>query len=100
MENLIEKLQKEAGLTEDQAHKALSVVKDFMDKENLDIDWEKFAKGKFEDVKGSVSSLFHKVSEKAGDCSDKSGDTLKDLSDQADQKIKDISKGKEDQDKK
>ncbi len=95
MENLIKRLQEEAGLTEEQSFKALSVVKDFMDKENLDIDWEKFAKGKFEDMKGSVSSLFHKVSEKAGDWSDKISDTLKDLSDQAEQKIKDISKEKE-----
>lgn len=63
MENLIKKLQDEAGLTEEQALKVLSTLKDYMDKENLKIDWNKFFKGKYEDFSEKFKSLSDKVNE-------------------------------------
>lgn len=64
MENLIKKLQDEVGLTQEQAIKTLSTVKDYMDKENLKIDWNKFFKGKYEDFADKVKALSDKVNEK------------------------------------
>jgi gas vesicle protein len=92
MENIIEKLQKEVGLSEDQAMKSLNVIKEYMDKENLHIDWEKFFKGKYENFKDSISTFFSKISDKAEDWSDKIGDKVEDLKTDTKQKIKDVSK--------
>lgn len=95
MENIIEKLQKEVGLNEDQAVKSLKVIKEYMDKENLQVDWEKFFKGKYEHFKDSVSTFFSKISDKAEDWSDKIGDKVEDLTTDAKQKMKDVSKNKD-----
>ena len=59
MENLIKKLE-EVGLTEDQALKAIDVFKDFMDEEDLKINWSKFFKGKYEDLSDKTKSLYDK----------------------------------------
>ncbi|MGM5631136.1 hypothetical protein O2K51_09550 [Apibacter raozihei] len=95
MENIVERLQKEAGLTEEQALKSLSIVKDFMDKEGLEVDWEKFFKGKYSSFKESISSFFSKISDKASDFGDKVGDKVEDMTTDAKRKMRDISKGKE-----
>lgn len=60
MENLIKRLQDEAGLTEDQALKTIDVFKDFMDKEDLKIDWPRFFKGKYEDLSDKAKALYDK----------------------------------------
>ena len=49
MEDLIKKLQEEAGLSENQALKVISIVKEYMDNEGHKIDWDKFFKEKYED---------------------------------------------------
>ncbi|MCX8677121.1 MULTISPECIES: hypothetical protein [Apibacter] len=92
MENIIEKLQKEVGLSEDQAVKSLNVIKEYMDKEDLHVDWEKFFKGKYEHFKDSVSNFFSKISNKAEDWGDKIGDKVEDLTTDAKRKIRDASK--------
>ncbi|NDW09303.1 hypothetical protein [Dysgonomonas sp. 520] len=79
MEDLVKKLQTEAGLTDEQAQKAIKVVKEFMDKEGLNIDWEKFFKGKYEDMSEKAKSLFNKLTDKAEDLIDKAKDETKDL---------------------
>ena len=71
MENLIKRLQEEVGLTEDQAIKTLSVVKNYMDKEGLDIDWEKFFKGKAEDYLSKAKDLFDNLSKQTKEYTDK-----------------------------
>ena len=83
MDNLLKRLQNEAGLSEDQAVKAVKVVKDFMDKEGLDIDWSKFFKGKYEDLSGKAKSLFDRLTDKADDLIDKAKDEAKDLGNKA-----------------
>ncbi len=83
MEDLIKKLQDEAGLTQDQAIKSVSVVKDYMDKEGLDIDWEKFFKGKSEDFLEKARGLFSNVSKQTQSYTDKLVDKVDDFADKA-----------------
>lgn len=91
MENLQKRLQEEAGLTEEQAAKVLAVVTDFMDKEGFDIDWEKFFKGKYHDIKGQAKVLLDVLSEKAEKYSDKLEDKVEDLTIQAKRTARDLS---------
>jgi gas vesicle protein len=74
MEKLIEKLKEEAQLTQEQAIKAISIMKDYMDKEGMDIDWEKFFKGKSEDFIVKARSLFSTVSKQTDNIVDKIDD--------------------------
>lgn len=91
MENLLKRLQDEAGLTEEQAAKAFTVVKDFMDKEGFDIDWEKFFKEKYKDFKGQAKTFFDVLSDKAGKYSNKLEDKVEDLTIQAKRTARDLS---------
>jgi len=91
MENLLKKLQEEAGLSEEQATKALVVIKDFMDKEGFEIDWEKFFKVKYEDLKGQAKSLFDTISAKATEYSAKLEDKVEDITVQAKRTARDLS---------
>ncbi len=83
MENLVKRLQNEAGLTEDQAYRSLSVIKDFADKEGLKIDWPEFFKGKTENMKEESKDFFDNVSDKAKEWGDKVSDKADDLADDA-----------------
>lgn len=65
MENLINKLRDEADLTEEQAIKVLSIVKDYMDNNDVKIDWNKFFKGKLDEFSLKFQELSNKVNEKA-----------------------------------
>lgn len=91
MENLLKRLQEEAGLSEEQAVKVVTIVKDFMDKEGLEIDWEKFFKGKYGDLKEQAKSLFDVISHKAREYSDKIEDKVEDLTIQAKRTARDLS---------
>ncbi|WP_185154643.1 hypothetical protein [Dysgonomonas sp. 511] len=91
MENLIKKLQDEVGLTQDQAIKAVGVVMDYMDKEGLDIDWEKFFKGKSEDVVNKVKSFFSNVSKQTQSYTDKLADKVDDIAEKTRKSAHDIS---------
>lgn len=91
MENLIKKLQDEAGLSEDQAIKVVSIVKDYMDKEGLDIDWEKFFKGKTDDFLEKAKGLFQNVSKQTQDYADKVADKVDDIADKARKGAHDLS---------
>lgn len=91
MENLLKKLQEEAGLSEEQSAKVMVIIKDFMDKEGFDIDWEKFFKGKFEDFRGQAKSFFDSLSHRAAEYSDKLEDTVEDLAIQAKRTARDLS---------
>lgn len=91
MENLIKKLQNEAGLTEEQAIKAISVIKDYMDKEGIEIDWSKFFKGKAEEFKEKAKGLFSNVSDQTQSYSEKIADKLDDLAEKARKSAHDLS---------
>lgn len=90
MDNLLKKLQEEAGLSEDQSVKALKVIKEYMDQENIDIDWNKFFKGKFEDFKDQGQSFFKSFMNKAQQYSSKLGDKVEDIASQAKDKAEDL----------
>lgn len=90
MENLIKKLQDEAGLTNEQAVKAVSVVKDYMDKEGLDIDWDKFFKGKTDDFLSKARNLFSDVSKQTQSYTDRFVDRVDDIADKARKKASDF----------
>lgn len=83
MENLIKKLQDEVGLTQDEAIKTISIVKEYMDKEGLEIDWDKFFKGKSEDFIEKARDLFANVSKQTQSYTDKIVDKIDDLADKA-----------------
>jgi gas vesicle protein len=92
MENLIQKLQNEAGLTEEQALKAVTVVKEYMDDEGMSIDWNKFFKGKYNEFLERSESLVNKMSRKVDDFSDKVSDKIEDMSIDAKRAVRDFSK--------
>ncbi|MFV0417668.1 MAG: hypothetical protein ACK5KT_02895 [Dysgonomonas sp.] len=91
MENLIKKLQEEAGLTQDQAVKAISVIKDYMDKEGLEIDWSKFFKGKADDFTERAKELFANISDQTHNYSEKIADKLDDFAEKARKSAHDLS---------
>ncbi|MFV0538421.1 MAG: hypothetical protein ACK5M3_13800 [Dysgonomonas sp.] len=90
MEKLIERLQEEAQLTQEQAIKAISVMKDYMDKEEMDIDWEKFFKGKSEDFIEKARSLFSTVSKQTHSYTDNIVDKIDDFADKVKKGAKDL----------
>lgn len=91
MENLLKKLQEEAGLSEDQSVKALKVIKEYMDQEGIDIDWNKFFKGKYDNIKDQGQSFFKNFMNKAHEYSNKIGDKVEDIASQAKDKAQDLS---------
>lgn len=91
MENLLKRLQDEAGLTEEQATKTVSIIKDFMDKEGFEIDWEKFFKEKYTNLQGQAKSLFDVISKKANEYSNKIEDKVEDLGIHAKRTARDLS---------
>jgi len=90
MDNLLKRLQEEAGLSEEQSAKVMVIIKDFMDKEGLEIDWEKFFKGKYEDLKEQTKSLFDTLSQKASRYTNKLEDKVEDISIQAKRTARDL----------
>lgn len=90
MEKLIERLQEEAQLTQEQAIKAISVMKDYMDKEEIDIDWEKFFKGKSEDFIEKARNLFSTVSKQTHSYTDNIVDKIDDFADKVKKGAKDL----------
>lgn len=91
MEDLVKRLQSEVGLTEQDAIKTISVVKDYMDKEGLDIDWEKFFKGKSEDFVEKARELFANVSKQTQSYTDKIVDKVDSFADKAKKSAHDLS---------
>ncbi|MDH6359087.1 hypothetical protein [Parabacteroides sp. PF5-9] len=91
MENLLKRLQEEAGLTEEQATDAVRVVVDFMDKEGLDIDWDKFLSGKYEKFKEQSQSFFDDLAQKSKKYTNTISDKAEDLITEAKRKVRDIS---------
>lgn len=92
MDNLIKKLQEEVGLTEEQALKTLSVVKQHMDTEGVDIDWEKLFKGKYNEFVDTVKSFYDNYSQHAEEYSNKLADKVEDLAQQAKKTAQDLTK--------
>lgn len=70
MEDLIKELQEKAGLTRDQAIRAIEVVKDYMKNSDAEIDWEKFFKEKLEDLREKVKTTTSKVVDAVDDIAD------------------------------
>ena len=91
MENLIKKLQDEVGLSQEQAIKTMSIVKDYMDKEGIEIDWEKFLKGKYQDLFSRAKSLYENYTQKTEEYSYKIADKVEDIAIQAKRTARDLS---------
>lgn len=70
MEDLIKELQEKAGLTRDQAIRAIEVVKDYMKNSDAEIDWEKFFKEKLEDLREKVKTTTSKIVDAVDDIAD------------------------------
>ncbi len=92
MENLIKRLQDEVGLSKEQAINSIAVMKDFMDKEDISVDWNKFFKGKYNEFNNKTKSFFKNVSGKMDNFSDKVYDKAEDLSTDARHTARDFSK--------
>lgn len=92
MENLIKKLQVKAGLSEEQAINTINVVKDYMDEKGIDIDWNKLAKDKFENIKEQTQSFFGNVKDKAQNYKSKLDNKVDDLALKATIKAQEITK--------
>lgn len=91
MEDLLKKLQEEVGLSKEQSVEAVKIVKEFMDKEGIEIDWNKFFKEKYENLRGNSKTLFDTLSDKAQKYSTKLEDKAEDLTIQAKRAVRDLS---------
>ena len=91
MEDLLKKLQEEAGLSKEQSVEAVKIVKEFMDKEGIEIDWNKFFKERYENLRGNTKTLFDTLSDKAQKYSTKLEDKAEDLTIQAKRAVRDLS---------
>ena len=72
METLIGKLESEAGLTQEQAIKAIQVFNEYLNENDLKIDWEEFIKAKSHKVSEATKNAFNQLfdpswSERASD---------------------------------
>lgn len=89
METLISKLEKEVGLTSEQAVKAVACVQEYMKENDLYIDWTEFMKAKSDKLgnkaKNALNELF-------GDptWTDKAAANISDATEKAKQTIKDV----------
>ncbi|MFR9166233.1 MAG: hypothetical protein ACLVKO_08505 [Dysgonomonas sp.] len=92
MDDLITKLETEAGLTHEQAIKVISVMKDYMDNEGMDVDWEKFFKGKYKEFLSKTKAFYNNYTQHAEDYSYKIADKVEDMAIQAKRTARDISK--------
>ena len=90
MEDLIKRLQDEAGLTEDQAVKSIGVIKDFMDKEGLKIDWNSFFKGN-DDLSDKAKALYNNMTKQTQSYTEKIVDKVDELASKAKKGAHDIS---------
>lgn len=91
MENLVNRLRDEADLTEEQAIKVLSIVKDYMDNNDVKIDWNKFFKGKLDEFSLKFQELSNKVNEKAEPYVDKVSEAVDDFVAKAKRSAHDLS---------
>lgn len=90
MENLVKRLQEEAGLTEDQAIKSIAIIKDFMDNEGIEIDWGKFVKGKYENLTDNTKSFLNDLKAKARDLGNRVSDKAEDIATEAKRTARDL----------
>lgn len=91
MENLVKRLQDEVGLTEEEAIKSLSIIKQFMDEEGLEIDWNKFFKGKYEEFTDSVKRIYEKATTQSQTYTEKIADKVEGLAAKARKGAHDLS---------
>lgn len=90
MENLIKRLQEEAQLSREQAIKSVSIMKDYIDKEGIDIDWDKFFKGRSEDFVEKARGLFSSVSKQTQSYTDRIVDKIDNFADKAKRGAQDL----------
>ena len=91
MEELVKRLQEEAGLTQEQAIDAVAVLKNYMDSEEVEVDWDKFFKQKLEDLKEKSTNLYNNASKQTQGLTDKVINKVDELADKARKGAHDIS---------
>lgn len=90
MDDLVKKLEEEIGLSQDEALKAILIIKDYMDNKGVDIDWNTLFKGKSEDFIDKAKGIFSNVTKQTQDYTDKIVDKIDSLADKARKGAKDI----------
>ena len=88
METLITKLEREVGLTHEQAVQSVNCFREYMRDNDLHIDWESFLKAKSHKVSEKGKQAFNQL---FGDpaWADKASDNINEFVDKAKQSIKD-----------
>lgn len=89
MESLVSKLQKEVGLTEEQATKSVDCVRKYMEDNDL-YDWDDFFESKAKDMSEKAKKAWsdltgktHSWTDKFDDWADKAGQVIKDARNKA-----------------
>ncbi len=97
MDSLVSKLEREVGLTSEQARKTVDCVKNYLSENDLTPDWEEFFERKFEKIADKTKNTYNQVVDKTQtlggkihDLADKAGDVFEDLSDKTAKKVKDL----------
>lgn len=89
METLLSKLEKEAGLTSEQAAKAVACFKQYMKENDLQIDWEAFLKAKSQQVTEKAQGAFNQLFGDS-DWADKASASLNEFAEKTKKTIKDV----------
>lgn len=89
MDTLISKLEKEAGLTQEQATKAVQCMQQYMKDNDLHIDWSEFVKTKSKKLGDQAKNAFDQL---FGDATwaDKAAENINDFTEKAKQTIKEV----------
>ncbi|MCD7971354.1 MAG: hypothetical protein LUG18_01625 [Candidatus Azobacteroides sp.] len=90
MENLLHRLENEAGLSQQQAVESMRVMKSYLDDEGANVDWNHLFKGELEDGKEKADGFFDNLADKTRDMADKVKDKLQDWGHDAKDQAQDV----------
>ncbi len=88
--DLIQKLQKEAGLSYEQAEKVVDSVREYILEKQGDPDWDSFLKNKASDLAEQAKEAGENLTQKLSEFKNKAVEKIDDISDKAQDKINDL----------
>ncbi len=92
MENLLTRLQNEAGFTREQARMAVGIFRDYLVENNDDPDLLEALKIKSKQTINKVKTTYEDLADKTGDWADRMEDKAEDWADQMEEKVDDAVK--------
>lgn len=92
MDELIKKLQNEAGISEQEAISSISIIKKYMDEHRPEINWERFFIEKHNCITEKTKELYAEMIRKTREYSDKIEEKAEDLTLKAKRKANNLNR--------